>query len=79
MPSKKLEIIKRLFFEKTFFLWEVFAFVDSQLSLGFQTAAFACVLASKKGGKLEERAFGTERAQSGSPNESSFFGRQAVQ
>jgi hypothetical protein len=35
----------------------VFAFVDSQLPLRFNSASFACVLASYQRGKLKEGAF----------------------
>ena len=35
----------------------VFAFVDSQLPLGFDAASFAGVFAFYQWGKLEERAF----------------------
>lgn len=39
------------------FLGVIFAFVDSQLPLRFDAAAFACVLASYQWGKLKEGAF----------------------
>ncbi len=44
-----------LFF--VFFFGVVFAFVDAQLALGFNAAAFAGVFASDEGCQLEERAF----------------------
>ena len=37
---------KKLFFEESLLFRVVFAFVDSQLSLWFDAAAFTCVLAS---------------------------------
>ena len=42
---------------------EVFAFVDSQLPLGFDAASFARVLAFYQWGKLKERAFRAECTQ----------------
>jgi hypothetical protein len=39
---------KMLFFEDALFFWVVFALVDAQLSLWFDAASFACVLASQK-------------------------------
>ena len=40
------------------FFGVVFAFVDSQLPLGFNATSFACVLASYQWSKLKEGAFG---------------------
>ena len=45
---------------KKLFFGVVFAFVDSQLPLGFDAAAFTCVLAFYQWGKLKERAFGAK-------------------
>ncbi len=42
---------------------EVFAFVDSQLPLGFNAAAFARVLTLYQWGKLKEGAFRAECTQ----------------
>jgi hypothetical protein len=44
--NKKGKKIKKLFFEQTLLFRVIFAFVDSQLALGFDAASFACVLAS---------------------------------
>ena len=64
---------KRLFFvEESLFFRVVFAFVDSQLPLRFDAAAFASVFAPQKGSKLKEGAFATECAHCGSPIVSSF-------
>ena len=45
----------------------IFAFVDAQLTLGFDAAAFAGIFAPQKRSKLKEGAFVTECAHFGSP------------
>jgi hypothetical protein len=60
--NNKLTKKKKLFFEEALFFRVVFAFVDAELALGFDAAAFACVLAPQKRRELEEGAFGTECA-----------------
>jgi hypothetical protein len=49
------------------FFGVVFAFVDAQLTLWFNAAAFAGVFAPQKRSKLEKGAFVTECAHCGSP------------
>ncbi len=49
------------------FFGVIFAFIDAQLTLWFNAAAFAGVFAPQKRGKLKEGAFVTECAHFGSP------------
>jgi len=65
--------------EPFFFFREIFAFVDTKLSLWFDATTLACVLSSKKRGELKERAFGTKSAHVCSPIGSSSFGIPVVQ
>ncbi len=73
---KKREI--KLSFEEALLFGVIFAFIDAELALGFDSASFASIFASEKRRKLEKGAFAAERAHCGSPSVSSFSGIRAM-